>query len=396
MRRIMKIIYLLLLCSTLYAQKGVILKPVVDLVGHPVSSNVVSYHNLPCAGGSQNPFDACPRAHQLIYHETVEIIKQTDSEYCVHLPHLFYITANNDKPQSTFWTHKKNITPYSQLSKEAQACIPHAYDHKKNGTSKQKVIVLTKPWYSKILKFTFSIGTRFVLLSENQNGGYFTICAVCPKTFQPITLIVPQSHAMIIEQTNLQTARDCFVKLLRSWTRLPGTIPYIWGGCSVTETVRTGRFNHITINCNNKLCDAYQQTEIKNDPQSGFDCTGLVLRAAQTAGLPYYYKNSSTIATYLKPVTQAENIQEGDLIWIPGHIIIISDLKKNRVIEARHYSDGYGKVHEIKLNHMFKDIKTFTDLYRTIADHKPLYRLNRDGKISKTITQAKILSLTGY
>jgi cell wall-associated NlpC family hydrolase len=174
---------------------------------------------------------------------------------------------------------------------------------------------------------------------------------------------------------------------------MSGTIPYIWGGCSLTETLRTGRFRKITIKRNDKLCDAYQQTEIKEQPQSGLDCTGLIMRAAQTSGLPYYYKNSTTIAHYLKPITSLENIQEGDLIWIPGHIMAISDLKRNMIIEARHYNDGYGKIHEIKLNHLFKDIQTFADLYNAIAHHQPLLRLNREGKVSKTIMHAKILSL---
>jgi hypothetical protein len=293
----MKIVYVILLCSTLHAQKGVVLKPVIDLVGHPVTSGPISYHNLPSAGGSQNPFDACPRTHQLLYNETVTIIRQTDDEVCVHLPHIFYITAENNRPQSTFWTHKENITPYSRLNESAQSCIPDTYNKKR--TANGKSIVLTKPWYNRTLNDTLSVGTRFICSLNGNARRHFTVCAVCPKTLQPITLTVPRSHAMLIDNTDHQAARTQFVKLLKSWAHMPGTIPYIWGGCSLTETLRTGRFRHITVNCDNKLCDAYQQTEIQEQPQSGLDCTGLVLRAAQAAGLPYYYKNSTTIATYL-------------------------------------------------------------------------------------------------
>lgn len=389
----MKIVYIIFFSVVLHAQKGVVLKPIIDLVGHPIASNTISYHSLPSAGGSQQPFDACPRTHQLLYNETVEIIKQTDDEICVKLNHLFYVTTENRTPQATFWTHKENVTPFSQLSKQMQMRIPEPYNYQSESSTQPITVILTKPWHSKTLKTTFSIGTRFVPSSENQTRGCFAVWAICPKTLQPITLLIPQSHAMIIEDANKEAARERFVKLLQSWARMSGTIPYIWGGCSVTETLRTGRFKHISITCNNRTCDAYQQTEMKRQPQSGFDCTGLILRAAQAAGLPYYYKNSTTIAQYLNPITSRERIKEGDLIWIPGHIMAISNLKKNTIIEARHYNDGFGRVHEIRLNHLFKNIETFADLYHTIAHNQPLYRLNRGGRVSKTVSQAKILSI---
>lgn len=364
---IMKITYILFLCIPLHAQKGVVLKPIIDLVGYPIANNKISYHNLPSAESSQQSPDICPRAQQLLYNETVEIIKQTKTEYCVKVPHLFYVTANNDNPQSTFWTHKNNIISYSELSKQAQSCIPKPYN--KNKKVKQNIIVLSKPSHNRALNYTFSAGTRFICSLKNNNKRYFTAYAICPKTLQPIILKIPRSDAIIVKENGRQTARALFVTLLKSWAHLPGTIAYVWGGCSLTDILHS------------------------EHPKSGFDCTGLILRAAQAAGLPYYYKNSTTIARYLKPVPSLDNLQEGDLIWIPGHIMAIADLKKNTIIEARHYNDGYGKVHEIKLNYLFKDIATFADLYDAIAQHKPLYRLTKEGKISKTIMQAKILSI---
>lgn len=388
----MNIIPLLLFFSLLHAQKGVVLKPVIDLVGHPLASEKISYHNLPCAGGSQETFQSCPRAHQLLYNEAIEIIQQTETEVCVKVPHLFYVTADNDKPQSTFWTQKENIIPFCQLSKQALSCIPEPYSFEKRTTVLPNIILLTKPWYNKTVRYTFSVGTRFICSSNDNNKKYFTVCAVCPKTLQPITLTVPRSDAMLTENIDRQKARAQCVKLLKSWAHM-GTVPYIWGGCSLTETVRSDQFKESFFRCNNKLYSAYEYNHMKTQPTSGFDCTGLMLRAAQAAGLPYYYKNSTTIARYLKSITSPSEIQEGDLIWIPGHIMVIADLKKSTIIEARHYNDGYGKVQEIKLNRLFKDIQTFSDLFNTIAQHKPLFRLNRKGAVSKTIMHAKILSL---
>ncbi len=384
----MKIIYILLLCISLHAQKGVVLKPIIDLVGYPIADNRISYHNLPSAGGLQQSHDICPRTHQLLYNETVEIIKQTETEYCIKVPHLFYVTTNNGNPQSTFWTHKKNITLYSQLSKKAQSSIPEPYTKKKN--TDQKILVLLKPSHNRRLSYTFSAGTRFICSLKNNNKRYFSVYAICPKTLQPITLKIPRSDAIIIKENDRQATQALFVTLLKSWAHLPGTIPYIWGGCSLTDMLHSDRFKEEFFN---NIYNTHEHTTIKEQPKSGFDCTGLILRAAQAAGLPYYYKNSTTIVRYLKPVTSLDNLQEGDLIWIPGHIMAIADLKKNTIIEARHYNDGYGKVHEIKLNYLFKDIATFADLYDAIAQHKLLYRLTREGKVSKTIMQAKILSI---
>ena len=162
---------------------------------------------------------------------------------------------------------------------------------------------------------------------------------------------------------------------------MPGTIAYVWGGCSLTEPYSGDQFEEINVpsSLDNKQAIGYQYIGSTAQPKTGFDCSGLILRAAQIAGMPYYYKNSTTIATHLKPIDHFSDIKDGDLIWIPWHIMAIGDLKRNIIIEARHYNDGYGKLHAIKLNKLFKDINTFADLFNAIAQKKTLYRLDKIG-----------------
>ncbi len=71
----------------------------------------------------------------------------------------------------------------------------------------------------------------------------------------------------------------------------------------------------------------YERTECTQHPMSGFDCAGIISRAAQMCGIPYYFKNTYTLAHYLKSLSIDTHLQEGDLIWIPGHVMIVSDLK---------------------------------------------------------------------
>jgi hypothetical protein len=130
-----------------------------------------------------------------------------------------------------------------------------------------------------------------------------------------------------------------------------------------------------------------------NKPQPGLDCAGLIARAAHLAGIPYFYKNSLTIAKHLAPLNKKETISEGDIIWLPGHVMVVSSLKDNLLVEARHYSHGYGKVHEIPLSHQFKNINSYEQLAAHFFNKKPLQRLDKSGKVVQVLPDFKILKL---
>ena len=63
-------------------------------------------------------------------------------------------------------------------------------------------------------------------------------------------------------------------------------------------------------------------------PLAGFDCSGMILCAAQIAGLPYFFKNTDTLLGNLKPLRPTEELEAGDLVFYSGHVLVVSDLKE--------------------------------------------------------------------
>jgi hypothetical protein len=120
----------------------------------------------------------------------------------------------------------------------------------------------------------------------------------------------------------------------------------------------------------------------------------MILCAAQIAGLPYYCKNSHVIAKTLRPLNSGEKIEEGDIIWYSGHVMVVSDAKKNLVIEAIGYDSGYGRVHEISIDRVFQGIHNFDGLRPCHFKNKFTRRLRQDGSAWRSIYHLKILKLS--
>ena len=127
-------------------------------------------------------------------------------------------------------------------------------------------------------------------------------------------------------------------------------------------------------------------------PATGFDCSGVILRAAQIAGLPYFYKNTVTILNNLKPLTATDELADGDLIWLPAHIMVVSDVAQQLCIEARHYAHGYGKVHEIPIQKVFGNIPHYAALKQAHLNQTPIDRLDRQGQVRQQV-KIKLLKL---
>ena len=74
--------------------------------------------------------------------------------------------------------------------------------------------------------------------------------------------------------------------------------------------------------------------------------------------------------------------------------MVISNLKTNTLIEARHYDHGYGKVHEIELGNVFNGINTYQDLLTAYRNKKSLHRKDIHGTLKQTYPLFKILRLS--
>lgn len=376
-----------------YSEKGVILVPVADLIGEPLSAHPINlYDHLPLCSQKLNTKNSCPRLHQSLYNEIVIILKEKGDELLIAIPQLFYITDDKEK-KNTYWTQKKNVIPLSTLEKKkidiTKIPSPLSYEHPLQ--KKCNIATLIKPWLDKKTKLLFSAGTRFIIDQTTKTPPtHVAVFIIDPKKLLLRTITIDKNACIIDYPKNHHEQRKEFIHILKQWAHQPHCfIPYVWGGSSFTSC------SHATTIETEAIVDNmyFTLTDYQQSPKTGFDCAGLVSRAAQIVGIPYFYKNTKTLAQFLKPLSHYESLQEGDLIWFPGHVMIISDIKNNLLIEARSYHHGYGKIHEISLDKVFKNIKNYVDLINALRSKKSIERIDVDGIIKEKISFFKILSL---
>ncbi len=380
---------------------GVVIVPVADLVGQPLTTFYpsqavkISYKALPWSCYRAH-YEANARLHQLLFHEQVKIIERRGNEICVEVPHVYYTTSNNPVAQTQYWTHAKNILSLKNLSARGVDIrrLPPPINFRNDVSQKNaEIISLTEPWHDQNTGVTFSAGTRFLKARKHPKPGMIVVYALNPHSSTIGQLSLPCTAAYTIGNKTMRQQTKDFISILRKWaTHDKGCIPYVLGGCSYTEVHSKNIFktkrSHVT-----KRPLLYYERPAARAVKTGFDCSNLILRAAQMVGIPYYFKNTHTLSQALGALAPKEVITEGDLIWMPGHVIIISDVKKNLIIEAHSYDGGYGKIHEMPLEKTFKDIHTFTELQAACNAQKKLKRLASNGSIEQTYNQFKILKL---
>lgn len=410
LKNVIFIIFMLLGCSNenLFSlQQGVINVPIADLLGQQIQSiwpqetAENSYRNLTICGGQINSPYACPRVHQLLYNDIVEIVKTTQDEMCIRIPQAYYLTSSSSLPQTDYWTLKNNVTPLETISAHniAVSHLPKPINFSdKNHTALHDpdVITLIEPHHDPLLHITFSVGTRFVRTPTiaKKKSHTCTLFAINYAIMTEHHIKIPTKKCMLIDpkKTNLERITD-YIDLLKKWAHTKhGCIPYVWGGTSFTHTTH-GTFKEITQCTHNSDYSFYRYENDTSSPKSGFDCSGVIARATQICGIPYFCKNTATIAQCLAPLTTDQTLIPGDLILVRGHVMIVSDIEKNLLIEARSYAHGYGKLHEIKLNHVFDEIETYKDLIDAYFNKKTIKRKDIQGKIRDTFSNLQLFSM---
>ncbi len=124
--------------------------------------------------------------------------------------------------------------------------------------------------------------------------------------------------------------------------------------------------------------------------------SGLVDRAAQIFSIPYYYKNSETLSRCMRPLHIDEKLEDGDLLWFGGHVMVVTDIKNNRMLEARGYASGFGMVHEAPLCKLFINCTTYEQLVERYHKHAPLHLTDSNGSlrfVAKTFALFKLKSV---
>lgn len=371
----MKIIWYILstLCVILNARLAVIVDPVVD--GFTVSalkygSCVQKVHNN--LDYVPSKFHPTPRSCQLLFNTIVNTLKETPHEAMIEVGHLFYEIEPDDSYKNIFWIPKKSLLFLDHVNEVTRQSFPKPLSFTQHYWNDNHVIVLTLPWKSS-KNFWYSVGTRFVRDPQHDTGKGYAVIIRHPHHIHAQHEEIPKSHAMIEGTIPQVQKRNAMIQLIRKWIRFAerynDCIPYVWGGSSF----------------------AFGQKQKK--PLRGFDCSSLIVRSAQMVSVPLAGKTSMMMEKTLKPLTKTDKLEVGDIIWRPGHVILISDLKNNKIIQARGYESGYGCVYESKLSDYFEGIKTFNQLLKTYFNKQQVRELKKNGESFTDTTEFKILKL---
>src|SRR5437016_3553109 len=139
-------------------EKAVIIVPVADLVGTPLKKNRLhSYDNLPLCGGTHQFHHSCPRIHQLLFNEIVDVIEYGGDEVLIATSRIYYHVPNSTTKHNTYWTDKKNIMPLSEIIKAPDTInkLPPPLSYNDLHDNPQ-VVTLYLPFYDAITKKTYS------------------------------------------------------------------------------------------------------------------------------------------------------------------------------------------------------------------------------------------------
>lgn len=393
--------------NTFAQQRAVINVPIADLIGQQITTLIPdtpaqqSYASLPVCEGEIKSSIACPRLHQLLYNDSVDVLKIVGDEAYIRTAHGYYLTPSSSQPQNTYWTYKKNLILLDDLTVHniSIASIPQTIDFSDtNNTALDcaNIVTLTEPHYDSVLRMTFSAGTRFVKTSSprKKRTTKIEVFAIDYAKMKLLTIKIPIDKCIIggCTKTDAEKIAD-FVTLLKQWSHLKnGHIPYVWGGTSFIKPITTS-FKEITKTGHNGDYSFYEYEKDTQSPKNGFDCSGVILRATQICGIPYFCKNTTTIAQCLSPLQSEDQLCAGDLILIKGHVMIASDTAKNLLIEARSYGHGYGKIHEISVNQVFDGIETYKDLCDAYYEKKIVKRKDKNNKIRDTFSNLQLFSM---
>ncbi|MBA3751317.1 hypothetical protein H0X06_00755 [Candidatus Dependentiae bacterium] len=352
-----------------------------------------SYSTFPCA--PDKGFSIGFRIHQLKFNELVKVQTCLKDEVECEVQHFFY-RGHDKKDYKTFWIDRKDLVflkdlpPKEVLSSVPPPCRMSDFSYQCN----KNVLTLISPWSDLRTRKTYSAGTRFMRCSAKDTKDRYAVFILDMSSFKSVVSYVPTPFALISYPQKQFQARALFVQVLKEWAHNHnGIIPYVFGGCSHNGKIISRGFSIACGLRDDEKISYWHRNHIQSQPLSGFDCSSMILCAAQICGIPYFYKNSFTLYYYMKTLKENEKLQEGDLLWYSGHVMIVSDVKKNLLIEAAGYDTGYGKVHEISIDKLFQGIKNYTELIACCKRGNELKRLHSKGHPYKSIENLKILAL---
>lgn len=358
-------LFFLLCIASLSAERLVLIDSVTDMsVSYPAPANEP-------AAPQERP---CKRAHQGLFNEQVELVQEKDGFLQISYDDaVIYGIDSNNQRLSHFWISKQQAVALAHLSQELLSAVP---------TQKDNSIVLTLPWHG------LSVGTHLVRTPGKDTGDDYAVVIPNYQTAIIHQHFVPKTHAIEYMQRSTQKSRKLFLRIVNDLInhahKQAQVIPYVWGGSSYIHANDPDDAHHI-----NGAWERKKQGLV----YTGYDCSELIMRVAQMVGIPFPWKLSGMIHINCRPVSSSQDLENGDIIWIQGHVMIVNNIANNEVIEARGYKSGYGKIHRIKLDELFQNVHTFNDLLEIYFNKKPISLKNRKGGIVKTYDNCKLFKL---
>ncbi len=367
------------------AKTSVVVKPVADMLIrsahdyarlHGQSFDDI-YNNLPL---SREPagFPGV-RAHQCLANEVIFDTTKENNECAGQLRDLIY--GRDEKgPLTTYYTHSNNTLTLEQLRdrKIDLSALPRP---RILGIEEgQKTVTLFMPWFDAKSGVTFSAGTRFVRSSKKDTQNEYAVLVIDYNLMKVVTSFIPKKIALIDKKRNSGHARRLFLKILHRWAGLKNEIPYVYGGSSFTHTQPPG-FTSVPacLDSGSLIYMRPHEGRVKN----GCDCSELIWRVADILGIQYTCKNTSMIASSLEPLSKGEHLKDGDIIWMPGHVAVVSNRNKNELIESTGYTSGYGKLLKIQVKDRLEGMSSYKDMISAYHKKKPLHRIEKDGSLKK-------------
>ncbi|NGX31350.1 MAG: hypothetical protein K940chlam8_00717 [Chlamydiae bacterium] len=373
---------------------AIVIVPFSDVLGtSPIAQSqkyvTQRYQNLPCSTSQQSKWD---RAHQVLFQQIVIVKKENAHEVFIEIPHLLIQKAPHQKPFNLQgWMKKTDLLFLDELSQNALAFLPDI-DHMLTQDTKRPTLCLRQPYTLKETKLTLSAATHLIIAKEFKTN---YLCYVIDSTKKGFSVaIIPKSIALISPKNDRKKQLEIFHQLIKLWAHpKDGFIPYVLGGSSITTFQKSG-FNKKTLKTKEKVTHVYDRT-FKTPVKSGLDCSTLIYLAARCARLPYFAKNTTTAFYQLNRVNQATPVKKGDVIFIPGHVMVISSVEPLRIIQSRGYSSGVGHVTENLAQDFLYNIKTVNDLKNAFLKNKPLVYKNSKGKAGKSYKRWQLLQFEG-
>lgn len=357
--------------------KWVMIKdPVVDLYRRNVIELDPPVSYAGCSLASSKQCKRSCRSHQILFNEVVEVIQEEGSHLQIVCSNLVYgYDAISGNPSNTFWIEKEHVLFLDEnFQQKVIPLIPS-----------DKTLILVLPWDK------YSAGTRFIRDVKRDTEKVYGIAYIENNLDNIIYAAVPKRLAREESSLSVKQKRELFVKLsyalIADAKEKMGVIPYVLGGSGYIFPYKDGDFFEV-VGCFDRIGDRY--------PYVGYDCSELIFRLCAMSGIEFPYKTTGVIRKKLQVITQKEDLQEGDLLWYPGHVMIVSDLKKNEVIEVRGYESGYGDLHILPLSQCFAGVKSFADLYKAYEEKKPLTLLNKDQKPMRQLEEFLFLQLPAW